>query len=696
MGGGVNITRHESLVDTLRKGEVVKATGVRLKPNDAVQLHRRRAVQDLSVNTNGTPIGLHFASFEGRADRLILITSESGKAGTTTIVGIDPNDGTQVVWDSTIQGVTSDSAMVHRANQYFVGNDADLFAGTIHLGNRVLDESNYESTREMGPPPLGITGFTIRSAENSPGGSTDVTGSGATGNAFVYWFTFYNSDQDLESTPFMTVFTQDTTAGKGWDVPVPWNANVDWPNTTYSGYNDVRLYRHFVGSTGTGRAWALEAVNNKRPFIGGLMETIPFDSTDSDKDYIIDLGTNEFVYRDDGLANAGSGAPAGTTATYLMKVDPSVKYPLVFEQIGDTLIISQRNLATRQFTVGTMFQESLVVNDPSTSDNVIRWSPPGFPEYQPSPYFMYFATKRSDKITGLHSVADNLIVLTSGGVFRVAYLPYDLNIREERGQVQEVVTDEHGSVAIEASATFETSEGEFVAWLSRNGLKMSDGFGWDDACPDFSLRDLDPAPKNLDQAILVNNPREYRLELYLSMTDGSTQQWDFVYHPNHIKNGRHLKLIGPNTPPRRVHEATLMRLGEEDRVALVDTVNIRTETTHDSSDDIEIVTGRLVVDHPFRETIVDEVGLTHQDGHVDGTGTVGVLQGAQDKPDESIPDSDFEGADGATTIDLAQTSWLSQRARGTWLQYTFKYSGAGAFSLGPAWLKIDDDRSGHG
>jgi len=145
-------------------------------------------------------------------------------------------------------------------------------------------------------------------------------------------------------------------------------------------------------------------------------------------------------------------------------------------------------------------------------------------------------------------LGDQLILLLEDSVWSVAYLPQEGSVGDEQGRQKFRITHREGPVGLNAWTTIETPAGEMVVWLSRTGLRWSDGRGFDDACPDWSIKGAELDATLLDEAVLVADPRNGRIRAAFPQADDSTILWDFYYHPTLLKDGAHgrsLRVLGP-------------------------------------------------------------------------------------------------------------------------------------------------------
>jgi hypothetical protein len=303
---------------------------------------------------------------------------------------------------------------------------------------------------------------------------------------------------------------------------------------------------------------------------------------------------------------------------------------------------------------------------------------------------MYFATPYSDDVVGLGQVNERLIALTESGVHRVNYLPVEGNIEQLRGQVTEEITGLHGCVGRRAYTTTETEAGEFLVWLAREGIRATNGVGWVDFCPDWSVDGAGLSPTTLSTAVLINNPRDHRLELYV----GSTR-WDFYYHPSHLKNGR-LKALGPNTVQDAngaaitVVDATVGRLSGKDQVWIASASTVYTEAQNFDSQTMEFETGHISAG-PLHQLACNGVALTHTD-----TPTATAIPTTTTK---EIDLTETEYVQESLSLQYNQTDKAMMRdcLGDPWLRVKMRSTDTLDMSWGPMWVNAhEEDDEGEG
>ena len=627
--GGV-VRRREA--QALRPGEYVRATNCRLKPNDLTQLHN-----DVGTATFGTPnntivAGPFVLRFESAIDRLMVVTTDN----TDSYIEI-AQLGASGAFSSiqTISGVVTGADVVHRGDEYFVGTDQ---------GNYVVKGGGVVRT-------MGLDKQTGNSVDIVTRLASGATNSCKANDRFVYFFTEYDSTNDVESELEYGDFG--TAIADGDEFRVNFNSSLV-NRTDNTNADKVRIYRVFCGNGALGSdANSIQldySFVNSEPISQAQLALFGSLVAELDNDYE-DTTYGAGFWVDELLGKFGGGP----------------QYPLVQTDAAVGGAIYRLLVKTRSFTLGELYNDCLVVNDPDESAQVLRYSPPGYPEYQPNPYFAFFTTDDSDAVVGLHEVNNRLLVLTRGAVHRVNYLPTAGDIRAEQGRVKELVTSRAGCVGRNASAKVQTENGELVVWVSSRGLEWSNGLGWSDACPDFTADDI-----NAGDVVLVNNEKLYRLELY-----SAAQRWDFYYHPSLIKEGR-LRLMGPSAGPA---SSLVGGCGTRDYVYVASSSTVYAVNVGVNSTDTVLESGHLRGPGPLNDLEMQGYALAH--GATAGSRYTVVAYGKQlgvseaQTPEYTIPDTDQE------EVGKAEFSM-----NGKHLRTKLTVDSSLAWSAGPAWLWI--------
>ena len=664
-GGCVN-TRSSQV---LGEGEIVTASAALIKPGDTEQIHRdsgNTTVKDSLADT----ADIKYINWETNRPQILALNDNVGGGTLALYDAANGSAGTSY----SFTGAPDKMAAVHRGNEYFVGNSEQ---------NLVLSEATGSPAfRKMGMIGKSFIGgvssatITVSTDHATPTNPTNWT----SGDLMIYWWTEYDSVNDVESMPVLTTIFVALSDLSPWP-PVAWNAGdapeiyVPWAGSNAkvnSSTDKVRLYRAYLGNNGN---YAGTKANDLRDQIvasqssgfvaalagrGGLLGEFEWGKAFT----TIDKFT-------DGVDNSDQG-----------QYDPVIPWPLVYINSGSVSAIYPKLITPRAFDTGTVWNDSLVVNDPATSKQILRFSPPGQPEYQPDPYFLYFATDSSDEIVGFKKANGRLIVLLTGSVWRVNYLPFEGFVANVVGKVQENIIDGEGCVNRNCYQVIQGEQGDLVVWLSPLGLRATTGRGWTDICPDWSTDGA--GLTNLSNAVLNNNRPLYRLELYVGK-----QRWDFYYHPSLLKNGK-FRMMGPTT---MTFEMVASAGGELSGTAAswlaADSVILR-QNLITSTNNVEFETGKMRAENPMRFIDVKSVALTHS-SLPQATETVVVttkVTGESSSSETLSLDMTYEET---TANDLAGGGMS-----GNWVKFDMSTGGSGDVSVGPLWIKFETMEDGDG
>lgn len=116
--------------------------------------------------------------------------------------------------------------------------------------------------------------------------------------------------------------------------------------------------------------------------------------------------------------------------------------------------------------------------------------------------------------------------------------------------MKEQIHGAHGVVGSYAADLFSFGQGIRLAYISPYGLLVTDGFSWDVLTDDIDW-EATVKVSALSSAVLVNNPKRWRLEMYYTPAGGTanTKALYFHYHPSHAKasagGGFRTKITGP-------------------------------------------------------------------------------------------------------------------------------------------------------
>lgn len=214
-------------------------------------------------------------------------------------------------------------------------------------------------------------------------------------------------------------------------------------------------------------------------------------------------------------------------------------YPTIaVELFGVTSTVPKYGEAPISST-GDVFEGSVVQNDVANESHV-RFTFPDEIHASPALNVINIRTKWKDRVVWIRTLGRAIIVGMEHGLWRIDTLPLPEDAGFQPDRVKTEIDGAFGSVSPLGVAKFSFGQGELLAYVSPFGIITTDGAGWDVLTSDLDWKEVLPIGV-LASAILVNNPRQYRLELYI---DESTAYY-FHYHPTHVKGGLRAKVTGP-------------------------------------------------------------------------------------------------------------------------------------------------------
>ena len=217
--------------------------------------------------------------------------------------------------------------------------------------------------------------------------------------------------------------------------------------------------------------------------------------------------------------------------------DPTLPLGNAYELLSVTVLGATsnvpRNGAPPTSSIAEIYEDSLVLNDKNDLSK-IWYSWPYTPHKIPLENFIDFP--RSDEVTNIKTLGGLLMVLLRDSVWRIHYLPRPEDASFSRETVKEELEGAHGCVGPYAACTYGYGDGNKLAYISEYGLMVTNGSQWDILSADLDW-DVTFNVSQLSQAVLVNNPAKFRLEMF-APSSGSTVNdvcYFFNYHPSHIK-----------------------------------------------------------------------------------------------------------------------------------------------------------------
>lgn len=357
-------------------------------------------------------------------------------------------------------------------------------------------------------------------------GSTPVAEGFEGEEVYIYWFRLYCKDYDIlmpnrwGPTQDACVVRYDSGVAREWlDLNVEELSTdlFEMPTDTAGNvrFNRIRIYRHRCRDLEE----AGQILYGNSPLTGGLVGELEFDNATG-------TGfTSGKVFRD--------------TAT--TKFDGTVAYPLVRIDEGGQTLIYDRVRAKEPYTVAASFQGSLVTNAPRLADDVLVYSPPNEPWYNPAPYFIQLSSTDQSVLQGMVEINGFLVVLYDDRILRLNYLPFGARTGQP---VWEYVAPNRGCITREAFTTFHSERGSFVAFVSDDGLWATDGRAVFRLTQNWALTQRWALEGSVS---LTDDWQNSRLLLHRDIDaagEQSVEEWAFYYDSLHTtENG--LKVLGP-------------------------------------------------------------------------------------------------------------------------------------------------------
>lgn len=697
IGGAVNNREPNAL----RAGEFSAASGVRYKPNDE-QLHSdlnytewQFRLQELGADLSGWQ-GPFYLSFEDKRDWVLVLANQRTGIETVTVktrLYFTRANG-QTGWvlsdyalsdNSENQNGITAAKVRHWGDRYYLLSDqgiAEIIPPTGATGIPTLRKLGMPAPEATGPLYIGGAVSNVLT-----GNSTSFAFSGSAGGDLVtndiitVYITEYDSTTALESPILWKIGTLLTESGDAYAVQAGAAGkaiDITLPDNLYSDNADkLRVYLKFWGN-GADTEFGWTNFNDINAYRGAV------------------VGANLLLDTD-----GNSEHDPGASVQFADFQKDIVVSPLPVIPVDDARLIFPGQRMPNTATAGVFWNDSLVANDtgyserliitdPAASSNlgrvedarktIIRYSPAGNPGDQPTPFVLPFASDREDQIKGLEVVNDRLMVLCDQAVHTVRYLPYNNLLSAQQGRVNDVLTTNVGLASPNAVVKVETNRGEMCVWLSRRGLEWSDGLGWDDACPDFSVPDgVDPS-----DAAMVVLPNEYRVDLYLGLN-----LYSFYYHPSHLKNGR-LKMLGPTVLNAQIFGACEYR----GTVYRFDGVDLEWTGVAEPGGEGEVYTGQIHAGNvaeggsPFKDIRIKDFGVTH--GVADSV-SLQVNAAVTGYALENGPETFLDNPD------LEETGSAGVSARGNYLRLLLRADRTDAdWAVGPLWLNGSEESGGNG
>lgn len=305
--------------------------------------------------------------------------------------------------------------------------------------------------------------------------------------------------------------------------------------------------------------------------------------------------------------------------------DPAIPtgtaYETVTVSIGGTTYVVPKHGQPPIGSTGDIFEDSLIQNDVSDPGNVVFSVDDNVHAIPSVNKFRIGDTKHRDSVIVIRTIETTAVIVGKRGLYRLSTLPRPIDTSFTPERVKAKVGYAHGGVSPMAAALFDYGEGLRLAYVSPYGVNVTDGFTWDVVTDDADW-ESEVNQSALSTAVLINNPRMYRLELYYP-SPGSTRpdRCMFLhYHPSHAKSVEGSWRSKATWPVRRdANAAFVARIGGVD---IVFSCNANGKVyQHDTGNSEPVVAGGIqfkietgeVAPNGFgQETRLENLHLHHQ------------------------------------------------------------------------------------
>lgn len=235
-----------------------------------------------------------------------------------------------------------------------------------------------------------------------------------------------------------------------------------------------------------------------------------FTDTDFDGNFMVLLGATH-----PGTGSMTLGVDAVSVNVYYGGSNVgAVQFPTVVYTFGDISAEVGKNGPPPSSRTGDVFEGCLVVNDES-NPSIIRYSAPEQPEYFPATYFVDVETPANDRVQAIKVVNNRLIVGLDNAVYRVNYLPSERDASFDRGKAIDPISQSLGVLNPMCICTFSPdAETQILAWVSRKGIHMTDGFNLRTLTNNLNWRAILSTSAGAKAIALVDDPENQNLVFY--------------------------------------------------------------------------------------------------------------------------------------------------------------------------------------
>ena len=330
--------------------------------------------------------------------------------------------------------------------------------------------------------------------------------------------------------------------------------------------------------------------------------------------------------------------------------DPGAPTGEAYEVVQITLAGATVNIAKNGpppiSDTGDVLEDQIILND--TGDrSLAKFSFYDAPHAFPSVNVIRFETKEADEVRLIKRLGGIVIAGLRDSMWRILTLPNPEDAAFQPGRVKEQIEGAHGVMGPKAACLFSFGQGLRMAYVSRYGIHVTDGYSWDDLADDLDW-DATVDVASLSAAVLINNPLRYRLEFYYRPSGGSsnTKALYLCYHPSQAKSGVgggfRAKITGPINVSANdaftaiVSSETKVFTCKADGVVYLEG-GADTDASSVGNPAMVVRTGQIYLNGIGMEGRVKEVWLHHSAGASGQTATVKVIQHSAGKGDETSP-----------------------------------------------------------
>jgi hypothetical protein len=230
---------------------------------------------------------------------------------------------------------------------------------------------------------------------------------------------------------------------------------------------------------------------------------------------------------------------AALAAAALVPISPGLPDGEIYQTVTVTLDnITQmfpRNGPIPIATTADIMEDSMIMNDVSDRSKVWFTFPDNI-DQMPYTNFIRFETKGADEVQWVRFLGRGAIVALRDSIWRIDTLPQPVDASFQISRVKTQLEGAHGGIGTLTVAPFSFGQRNLLAYVSRAGIMVTDGETWWILTGDVDWQTRVDITK-LNQAFLMNNPIDFRLEFTYTPLGGAVNSETMFlhYHPSHAK-----------------------------------------------------------------------------------------------------------------------------------------------------------------